>query len=152
MNNRKTRKTKQVKDKLDDEGKSSSLNSHKRLIVNKTKEVKEARAVAIVLRIFGAMLMVGAVSIWYSKYSVVPMTGSALIGGILLAGIFKLVYPDGLDASNRVQKTFALSFSLIWMLLIVNQATAGYAIMLLFGLVSAVYLFGVVKTLPGLKP
>jgi hypothetical protein len=139
MNNKKMRKTEKVRTKPDDEGKLIFLKKNKRLIAKKTKESKESRAVAIGLRIFGGVLMAGAVSSWYSKYSVIAMTGFALLGGILLAGIFKLIYPDGLDASNRIQKNVALFVIIIAMLLIIIPATAAYSIMFLYGLVPAIY-------------
>ncbi len=128
-----------------------SITGHKRLASKKAREVKESRLSAIFLRIFGGVMMVGAVSLWYSKYSIVPMTDLALIGGIIIAGVIKMLYPDGLNASNRIQKIIGAAFTVVVVLLIINQETAGYAIMLLAGLVSALYLFGFVKTLPGLK-
>ncbi len=96
-------------------------------------------------------MMVGAISLWYSKYSIVPMTGLALIGGIIIAGVIKRLYPGGLNASNRSQKIIGAAFTVVVVVLIINQETAGYAVMLLTGLVSALYLFGFVKTLSGLK-
>ena len=152
MNKKKMRKTDKVRAKPDDEGKLIFLKTNKRLIAKKMKESKESRAVAIGLRIFGGVLMAGAVSSWYSKYSAIPMTAFALLGGILLAGICKLIYPDGLDASNRIQKNIALFVFIIAMLLMINPATAAYSMMFLYGLGSAIFLFGVMKTLPGLKP
>jgi hypothetical protein len=152
MNKKKMRETEKVRANPDDKGKLLFLTRNKRLIAKKTKEAKESRAVAIGLRVFGGLLMAGAVSSWYSKYRVIPMTGFALISGILLAGIFKMVYPNGLDTSNKIQKNIALFVIIIPMVLIINPATAAYSIMFLYGLVPAVYLFGVLKTLPSLKP
>ena len=152
MHTKKMRRVEKARSKPDDEEKLISLKNHKRLAAKKKREAREAKTVEISLRILGGVMMAGNLYIWYWKYSVIPMSGLAIIGGIILAGIFKLAYPHGPDSGNKVQKFIALLVTGVIMLLIINRAAFAFGIMLLFSLTAAIYLFGVLKTLPGLKP
>ena len=125
----------------------SSLERNKR---RKAKRASIARE-AIYMRILGGVMMAGTVYIWYWKGHLVPMSSLAIIGGVLLAGILKVAYPDGLDSSNKVQKIMFIVISGVIMSLMINGSAFGFAILLLFSLTSAIYLFGVMKSFPGSK-
>jgi hypothetical protein len=141
-----------MKPKPNDEEKLISLQRYKRLMSKKGQKAKNARTLAIVLRIVGGIMLIGTVSVWGSKFSLIPTTRLALLAGVILAATFKLANPDGLNTNNKIHKGIVLFFIVVPTILMMNQPTAPYSIMFLFGLVSAVYLFGVVKTLPGLEP
>ena len=103
------------------------------------------------MRILGGVMMAFTVYVWYWKRHIVPMSGLAIIGGVLLAAILKVAYPGGLDSSNKVQKIMFIVVSAVILSLMVNRSAAGFAFMFFFSLTSAIYLFGVMKSFPDSK-
>src|SRR5688572_27594559 len=128
-----------------------SIKGQKRLASQKAKEEKEATRSAVLMRILGGVMLAGTIYIWLSRYKVVPMSGLAIVGGLALTGIFKVVYPSGLDSSNKTQKLVFLILIGIMMSLMINRSTFGFAIIFFFSLISSVYLFGIVKSFPDSK-
>jgi hypothetical protein len=119
----------------------------KRLKAKRASKAKEA----IYMRLLGGVMMAFTISIWYWRGYLIPMSSLTIIGGIIVAGIFKVVYPDNIDAEKKVR--YFLGYVVMGSLLslIVNQTVFGLATMFLFSLISALFLFGVMKSFPGAK-
>jgi hypothetical protein len=147
MNAKRLRKKQEIRSMPSNREKLNLLEHDKRLKAKRASKAKEA----VYMRILGGVMMVFTVYIWYGKRHVVPMSSLAIIGGVFLAGILKVVYPGGLDSSNKVQKIMFIVVTSVIMSLMINQSAFGFAIMLFFSLTSAIYLFGVMKSFPDSK-
>jgi hypothetical protein len=124
------------------------LEHNKRLKAKKTRKAKEA----VYMRIFGGVMMAGTFYIWWWRGHLIPMSSLSIIGGIIVAGMLKVVYPDGIDSQKKIQKFLGYVVVGTILLLIINQTAFGLAIMFLFSLMPAIYLFGVLKSFPDSKP
>ena len=80
------------------------------------------------------------------------MTSLTIIGGAIVAGTFKIVHPDGIDSKRKVLNFLGYLVIGSLLLLIINQTAFVLATMFLFCLISAIYLFGVMKSFPNSKP
>jgi hypothetical protein len=147
MNVKKVRKRQKIRLKPSDAERLNLLEYDKRLKAKRASKAKEA----VYMRIWGGVMMAFTVYIWYGKRHVVPMSSLAIIGGVFLAGILRVVYPDGLDSSNKVQKIIFIVVTGVIISLMINRSAFGFVIILFLSLTSAIYLFGVMKSFPDSK-
>ena len=82
----------------------------------------------------------------------IPMSSLTIIGGMIVAGIFKMAYPDGIDSEKKVRNFLGYLVLGGILSLIINQIVFGLVTMFLFSLISALYLFGAMKTFSDSKP
>lgn len=122
------------------------LNHHRReeqAAMRQKAQMENAKASgAIFIRIYGLLLLIVSLYLWVSVFDSDAMGGLGLISGIILAGVFKIAYPGGLDRNNRSQKyVFAVFLvALFWMMY--TPALKIFSLMLLPALISAFWLVG----------
>jgi hypothetical protein len=147
MNVKRLRKKQKTRSKPGDEERLSSLEHNKQLKAKKTSIEREA----IYLRMLGGVMMAGTVYIWYWRGHVIPMSSFAIIGGTIVAGILKVVYADGIDSKKRVLNFLGCFVAGVILWLLINRTAFGLATLFLFSFLSAIYLFGVIKSFPDSK-
>jgi hypothetical protein len=145
---KKMRRIQKVLSKPDDQERVMSIRYHKRLKSKKALRAKEAKYLAIILRGIGIFLAIGTFFLWCWRYNMFPMSLFGIICGVVVAGILKIIYPNGLDSSVKIPKYVGLTFFCVAILLIFNRFTFGFGFMFLSSLISAGYLVGVIKFLP----
>ncbi len=148
MDVRRLRKKQKIRPKSSNQERLNLLEHNMPL---KAKRASKARE-AVFMRIFGGFMMASTIYIWYWKIYKIPMSNLAIIGGIIVAGIFKLTYPDGIDSKKKVRNFLGYLIMGATLLLIINKTAFFLAIMFLFSLNSAIYVFGVMKSFPNSKP
>jgi hypothetical protein len=148
MNVKRLRKKQKIRAKPSNREKRNLLEYDKRLKAKRASKAKEA----VYMRILGGVMLVGTVYIWYWRGYIIPMSSLTIIGGIIVAVIFKVVYPDGIDAKKKVRNFLGYLVIGSMLLLMVNQTAFVLATMFLFSFISAIYLFGVMKSFPDSRP
>jgi hypothetical protein len=148
MNVKRLRKKQKIRAKPSNREKLNLLEYDKRLKAKRASKAKEA----VYMRILGGVMLVGTVYIWYWRGYIIPMSSLTIIGGIIVAVIFKVVYPDGIDAKKKVRNFLGYLVIGSMLLLMVNQTAFVLATMFLFSFISAIYLFGVMKSFPDSRP
>jgi hypothetical protein len=148
MNIKRSRTKKPVRSKPGEPERLHSLEHNKRLKAKKTGRAREA----IYMRILGGVMMVGTIYIWYWRVKEIPMSILAIIGGIIVAGMFKVKYPEGINSRNNIRNVLSYLFIGSLLLAIINRAAFGLATLFWFSLSSAIFLFGVMKSFPESNP
>ena len=148
MNVKRLRKKQKVRPKLSDQERLNLLDHNKQLKAKRASKSREA----VYMRILGGVMMAFTVYIWYWRGYVIPMSSLTILGGAIVAGIFKVIYPDGIDSKKKVLNLLGYLVIGSFLLLIISQTAFVLATMFLFSLISAVYLFGVMKSFPNSNP
>jgi hypothetical protein len=141
-----------IKPKRRDRNGLSSRERHEAYIQKYNNEAKEAKAGVIFFRICGGLMLAVTIYIWYSICKMSPMSSWGVIVGFIAAGIFKAIYPDGLNPNNKTQKYIVLIFGGGIIILMNTPSASEFTIMLLPSVISALLLFGIVKNSGQPKP
>ena len=148
MTTRHLRKKQKLRSKPTDQEKLTSLEHNKPLKSKKAKVEREA----IYLRIFGGIMLAGILYSWYGRSPSPPMSNWMIIGGIIVAAIFKMLYRFGIVSENNVRNLLGYLIIGVIVLLIINRMAFGLAAMFSFSLLAALFLLGVIKSFPDSKP
>jgi hypothetical protein len=148
MNVKRLRKKRKIRPKPSNRERLNLLEHNKQLKAKKASITREA----IYMRILGGVMMAGTVYIWYWRGHIIPMSSLTIISGIIVAGIFKVVYPHGIDSKKKVLNFLGYLVVGATLSLIINQTAFVLATLFLFSLISATYLFGVMRSFPDSKP
>ena len=146
---KKTRETMKSGHEHPDE--ANSPESQSDFIQRQAIEAKYAKASATMLRIYGGFMLAGAIYFWYTLHLGL-VGGLGIAVGLLIFGIFKAVYPGGIDPKNKIQRSIVLALFGVMLFLMVTHLFSDFTLMFIIGTISGFFLFGIIKNLPNSKP